>query len=224
MHAGVAAVAVAALLGVSSAQAHQPVIVGDRTHVTVTDPETSRAFYGRLPGRPARYAVLSRTSFVLYAQMTVPDVRGARRDFRMLITGPRGEIASVKTPAATWKKFYEPFGGDHYLTAREFRRRVPGGRYVIEVSNPSNNGLYVLAIGERERWGPIAGLKAVALLPQIKHEWFGESPARSWLSRTVPIALITVAVISLVALLAAKALRVRRGRRDSYRDRALGSR
>ena len=196
--------------GAPIAVAHQPVIVGSRSHVTVTDPETSRAFYGRLSGKPARYVVVSRTPFTLYAQMTVPDVSGARRDFRMRIAGPRGGLADVTTPPAQWKKFYEPFGGDHYLTGREFRRRVPGGRYTIDLSNPSNSGLYVLAIGEAERWGPIAAVRAVALLPQIKREWFGESPGRAWLSRTVPIALIAIAVVGALVLALRRALRVRR--------------
>ena len=187
-------------------------IVGDRSHVTVTDPETSRAFYGRLSGKPARYVVVSRASFTLFAQMTVPDVRGAHRDFRMRITGPRGRLADITTAAARWKKFYEPFGGDHYLTGREFRRRVPGGRYTIFVSRPSNSGRYVLAIGEAERWGPIAAVRALALLPQIKRGWFGESPGRAWLSRTVPIALIAIAVAAALVLAVRRALRGRRSR------------
>lgn len=196
--------------GAPSADAHQPVVVGDRSHVTVTDPETSRAFYGRLSGEPARYVVVSRTPFTLYAQMTVPDVRGAHRDFRMRITGPRGRLADITTPAARWRKFYEPFGGDHYLTGREFRRRVPGGRYTIDVSSPSNSGLYVLAIGEAERWGPVAAVRAVALLPEIKREWFGESLGRAWLSRTVPIALIAIAAVAALVLALRGALRGRR--------------
>ena len=202
----------AALTGVlaTEADAHQPQIVGSDTRVRVTDPETSRAFYARLPGRPARYVIYSASAFTFFAQTTVPDVHGARRDFRMRIAGPQGQLADITTPPGKWEKFYEPFGGNNYLTGRKFRRRVPGGRYTIDVSNPGNTGVYVLAIGDAEHWDPIAAAHALAVIPEIKHDYFGESQARAWLSRTIPALLIVIGVPAGVALLVRR--RVRRKR------------
>jgi hypothetical protein len=111
------------LVVASPAVAHQPHVVGEASRVVVSDPEISGAYYGRLPGGPARYEIVSRRPFTLYAQITVPDIRGARRDYRLTILGPGGQLlAQLSTPTARWKRFFEPFGGDHYLTGPEYRR------------------------------------------------------------------------------------------------------
>ena len=201
-------VLLAALALAPAAQAHQPEIVGRAIVVHVTDPEVSKAYYAHLPGRPARYVIVSARPFSLYTQITVPDVRGALRDYRVVIFGPSRRLAVLSTPAQRWKKFFEPFGGDHYLTGAEFRRRVAAGRYVVLVTRPGNVGTYVLAIGEKERWGPLAAVRALAALPVIKRNYFGESAARAWLTRTIPAVLIAVAV----ATLAVWALMRRRAR------------
>src|SRR6185312_12762425 len=104
------------------AVAHQPHVVGDAVRVVVRDPEVSKAYYARLPGVPARYEISSRRPFTLYAQITIPDIAGGRRDYRATILGPTGQLAQLTTPAAQWKQFFEPLGGDHYLTGPEFRR------------------------------------------------------------------------------------------------------
>lgn len=192
-----------------AAQAHQPEIVGRATLVHVGDPEVSRAYYGHLPGQPTRYVIVSARPFALYTQITVPDVRGALRDYRVEIFGPAGRLAVLSTPPRRWKKFFEPFGGDHYLTGAEFRRSVAAGRYVVEVSRPGNVGTYALAIGEQERWGPLAAVRALAALPVIKRDYFGESTARAWLSRTVPAVLIAVVAIALPVLALARRRRPR---------------
>ena len=160
------------------AVAHLPRIVGAARTVRVTEPEVSKAYYARLPGVPARYTIASAVPFAFYAQTTVPDVPWARRDLRMRVLGPAGELARLTTPAAAWKRFYEPFGGNRYLTGPEFRRRVPAGRYAVEVSDRGNRGIYVLAIGEAERWDPVEAARALAALPAIKRDYFGRPTRR----------------------------------------------
>ena len=208
---------VAALALAPAAQAHQPEIVGRALLVHVNDPEVSKAYYAHLPGRPARYVIVSARPFTLYTQITVPDVRGALRDYHVVIFGPAGRLAVLSTPAQNWRKFVEPFGGDHYLTGAEFRRRVAAGRYVVQVTRPGNVGTYVLAIGEKERWGPLAAVRALAALPVIKRKYFGESAARSWLSRTIPAVLIAVAAVAL-AVWALTRRRARRARLECSQD------
>ena len=174
------------LVVASPAVAH-PHVVGDAARVAVSDPEISKAYYGRLPGVPARYEIVSRRPFTLYAQITVPDIRGARRDYRLTILGPGGQLlAQLNTPTSHWKRFFEPFGGDHYLTGPEYRRHVPAGHYIVQVSRPGNRGTYVLAIGEAEQWGPIEALSALMALPTIKHDYFHQSVPQAWLTRTFP--------------------------------------
>jgi hypothetical protein len=96
-----AAVAGFVWLGVASlAVAHQPHVVGDAARVRVSDPEISKAYYGRLPGVPARYEIVSRRPFTLYTQITVPDIRGARRDYGLTILGPERQGTGLPDPQA----------------------------------------------------------------------------------------------------------------------------
>lgn len=196
------------LVVASPAVAHQPHVVGDAERVRVSDPEISKAYYGRLPGVPARFEIVSRRPFTLYAQITVPDIRGARRDYRLTILGPGGQLlAQLSTPSPHWKRFFEPFGGDHYLTGPEYRRHVPAGQYIVQVARPTNRGTYVVAIGEAEHWGPIEALSALLALPTIKHDYFHESGLQAWLTRTVPAIAVLVALILLALWLLNKLIR-----------------
>lgn len=199
---------VVCLVAASPAVAHQPHVVGDAARVAVSDPEISKAYYGRLPGVPARYEIVSRRPFTLYAQITVPDISGARRDYRLTILGPDGRVlAQLSTPSSHWKRFFEPFGGDHYLTGPEYRRHVPAGHYIVQVARPTNRGTYVLAIGEAEQWGPIEALSALIALPTIKHDYFHQSVLQAWLTRTVPAIAVLVALILLAGWLLNRLIR-----------------
>lgn len=195
------------------AQAHQPRIVGSATVVHVADPEVSKAYYARLPGVPARYLIDSAGPFTLYAQVTVPDLPGAARDFTLTIDGPAGRLASLTTAPDHWKSFFEPFGGDHYLTGPEFRRRVGPGRYTVTVSRPGERGVYVLAIGEAESWGPGETLAALFAIPQIKRDYFHASLLGAWFTRTIPALVILAALIALCGWLVLRGVRRLRGRR-----------
>jgi len=50
------------------------------------------------------------------------------------------------------------------------------GTYEIHVSNPGNNSKYSLAIGEIEAFDMKEGLSALTLIPEIKKNFFNESP------------------------------------------------
>ena len=219
-----AVVGVTWLVVASPAVAHQPRIVGYAARVAVRDPEISKAYYGRLPGVSARYEIISRRPFALYAQITVPDIDGARRDYRLTILAPGGRLLSqLSTAPSRWKRFYEPFGGDHYLTGPEYRRRVPAGPYTVQVARPTNRGAYVLAIGEGEQWGPSQGLSALLTLPAIKHDYFRESVPRAWLTRTAPALAVLVALVVLAAWLLSRLVR-RLARRSHSRARSASGR
>ena len=196
------------LVVASPAVAHQPHVVGDATRVAVSDPEISKAYYGRLTGVPARYEIVSRRPFTLYAQITVPDIRGARRDYRLTILGGDGQLlAQLSTPTSQWKRFFEPVGGDHYLTGPEYRRHVPAGHSIVQVTRPGNRGTYVLAIGEAEQWGPIEAISALIALPAIKHGYFHQLVLQAWLTRTVPAIAILGALILLAGWLLNRLIR-----------------
>jgi len=68
----------------------------------------------------------------------------------------------------------------------------------------------VLAIGEAERWDPVEASRALAALPAIKHDYFGQSLPRAWLSRTIPVIGLMLAGLAGVALLVRQLVRRRR--------------
>jgi hypothetical protein len=158
------------------AAAHQPKLVGLQTHVAVEDPEVSKAFYGELAGKPAVFEIRSDTSFSLYVNLLVPDIRGARTDFSADVYRDGELLVRLDGSQYLWTKFYEPFGNDTYLKGPEYRSEVGPGVYTILVSNCENQGKYVLATGELERFPPKVILRTLIVLPKLKRDFFGKSP------------------------------------------------
>ena len=163
--------------------AHQPNLVGIRTHTTVQDPEVSKAYYGELAGKPAVYEIRCDSSFSLYVNLLVPDISGARTDFSADIYHEGLLLTRLDGSDYHWTTFYEPFGNDTYRQGPEYRSRVGPGVYRIEVSNNQNQGKYVLAIGELEKFPPKVILRTLIILPKLKRDFFGKSPWLDPLSR-----------------------------------------
>ncbi len=166
------------------ASAHQPRIVEGRQTI-VQSPEISKAYYGTLTGVPDVYTITSATAFDLYVGVLVPDLAGQKKDVTATITkvddqGVKGaEIAPLATlagPSSDWKKFFEPFGHDTYWQGPEYRSRAEPGTYEIRVSSPQNDTKYSLAIGEIEAFDFKEGMNALKLVPQLKKDFFNESP------------------------------------------------
>ena len=162
----------------SFAFAHQPRIVESRL-TTVTDPEVSKAYYGKLTGEPDIYMINASASFDLYVGVLVPDIAGQKKDVSVAII-KNGDIAH---PLATldginfeWKQFYEPFGADTYWMGPEYKARAEAGTYEIRVWSSNNDSKYSLAIGEIEAFDFEEGMNALTLIPQLKKDFWGESP------------------------------------------------
>jgi hypothetical protein len=77
----------------------------------------------------------------------------------------------------SWKYFFEPFGRDAYWMGPEYKSTIPAGTYEIYVTSPNNDSKYSLAIGEAEAFGVVEGYNAVRLIPELKRNFFNESPA-----------------------------------------------
>ena len=77
----------------------------------------------------------------------------------------------------------------------------------MQVTRPGNRGIYVLAIGEAEQWGPSEALSALMALPTIKHDYFHQSVLQAWLTRTVPALAVLVALILLAGWLLTRLIR-----------------
>ena len=157
------------------ALAHQPRIVESRQTI-VSSPEVSKAYYGKLTGVPDVYVINSSVSFNLYVNILVPDVPGQKRDISAVIFKDGSQLAKLDGVNFEWKKFYEPFGADTYWMGPEYKAQAEAGFYEIHVSNPGNDSKYSLAIGEIEAFDMKEGINALTLIPELKKNFFNESP------------------------------------------------
>jgi len=159
------------------ALAHQPRITESRLTI-VPSPEISKAYYAQLAGVPDVYVINATTDFDLYVNVLVPDIAGQKKDVSATIVkvGDNGPLATLAGPTHTWTQFYEPFGADTYWKGPEYKSRANAGTYEITVSSPANDSKYSLAIGEIEAFDQKEGMNALTIIPQLKKDFFAESP------------------------------------------------
>ena len=170
-----------ALLLPAFAFAHQPRIVTSR-QIEVLSPEISKAYYGQLAGEPDVYEISATTPFDLYVGVLVPDILGQKKDVSTIIEKDGTLFATLDGTAFSWKQFFEEFGHDTYWQGPEFKARVGAGIYKIRVSSNNNDSKYSLAIGEKEAFDFKEGMNALALIPELKRNFFNESPVSFILS------------------------------------------
>jgi hypothetical protein len=161
--------------------AHQPRIVTENP-TTVTLPEVSKAYYGKLSGESAAYTITVDKPFALYVSVLVPDIAGQKKDVSAVILKDGKQIALLDGTSFEWKKFFEPFGHDTYWQGPEYKAQGDAGTYEIRVSSSNNDSKYSLAIGEIEAFDFKEGMNALTLIPQLKKDFFNESPVNFILS------------------------------------------
>ncbi|MFS8120504.1 MAG: DUF2892 domain-containing protein [Microcoleus sp.] len=172
---------VAIIVSPNVAYAHQPRIATENP-ITVTDPEVSKAYYGTLSGAPVVYRIAAEKPFALYVNVLVPDIAGQKKDVSALILKDGKQVASLDGTNFEWKQFFEEFGHDTYWEGPAYKAQVGAGNYEIRVSSSNNDSKYSLAIGETEAFDFREGTNALTLIPQIKRNFFNESPANFILS------------------------------------------
>lgn len=161
--------------------AHQPVISESRL-IQVTDPEISKAYYGELKGEPDVYVIEATESFNLYVNVLVPDIAGQKKDVSAIVLKDSAKIALLDASGFEWKQFYEPFGVDTYWMGPEYKTRALAGKYEVRVWSTNNDSKYSLAIGEIESFNFKESLNALKIIPQLKKDFFNESPINFILS------------------------------------------
>ena len=157
------------------ASAHQPRIVESR-QTTVIDPEISKAYYGQLTGAPDVYTIQAGAPFNLYVNVLVPNIAGQKKDVSATILKDGKPLAALNGTQFAWKQFFEPFGHNMYWMGPEYKARADAGVYVITVTSSNNDSKYSLAIGEIEAFNFTEGTNALSLIPQLKSNFFNESP------------------------------------------------
>lgn len=163
------------LLAPKFALAHQPRVVQSET-TEVVDPEISKAYYARLTGSPHTYIIDSKVDFDLYVSILLPDIKSADKSTVAEIFKGEKQIATLGGSDALWKNFFEPFGQSNYLDGGEYKAPIEAGVYTIKVRSQNNNSKYSLAIGEREAFDRVEGMNALSIIPELKKDFFEESP------------------------------------------------
>jgi len=195
------------LLGIAGfASAHQPNIIENNKTIIVTDPEISKAYYGVFQGKPQTFEIDSKSPFNLYLGILVPKLDNIAKDVsaRVYLLEDNKIILfqSLNAVDSQWKEFYEPFGGDYYYQGPEWRAKVLTGKYEIKVFSATNQGKYVLAIGETEAFSLPEMIKTLGILPKLKKNFFEKSPWTALNNRIgkylLAFLLIIIAVIILV--------------------------
>lgn len=155
--------------------AHQPRITESR-ETLVIDPEISKAYYGELAGEPDVYIIETKEPFDLYVGILVPDKENSKKDVTAEIRSGDEVLATIGGDNANWKTFFEPFGQSTYWDGGEYKARAEAGSYSVIVTSANNNSKYSLAIGEIEAFDGKEGMNALRLIPELKREFFEESP------------------------------------------------
>ena len=140
------------------------------------DPEVSKAYYANPKGEPDVYVIHALAPFDLYVGILVPDVESTKKDVLAEVFKGNEKIATIGGASATWKSFFEPFGQSNYFDGGEYKARAEAGVYTIKVSNPDNTGKYSLAVGEIEAFDGKEGMNALSIIPNLKRNFFEESP------------------------------------------------
>ena len=137
--------------GASPVFAHKPTYVDKQISVEVKNPDISQAFYGELAGESVTYTVFVPESLNVYTGLLVPDQESSRIDVVVDMYNSKQELMYT-LKSDVWNTYFEEFARDDYLKGPEYKTVVPAGKYTLVVSNPDNQGKYVLVIGTKERF------------------------------------------------------------------------
>ena len=76
-----------------------------------------------------------------------------------------------------WWEWYEPYGKKFYWIGPEYGAEFKStnvykaGEYLIKVFNNDNQGKYVLATGDIEKFGPLVIAKLPLIMPKVNKFW-----------------------------------------------------
>ena len=149
-------------------EAHQPKLIYNsptkENPFIITDPEISKAFYGKLSGAPHYFKIESDKEFLFYSGILSPKVDNNYKWLSIDVYNQENSLlfkADGKT--FNWKPWYEPYARDYYWkgpeigldTKKEFKTsfKIDSGTYYIKIFNKNNHGHYSLAVGEAEFFG-----------------------------------------------------------------------
>ena len=167
-----------------NAFAHQPKLIKyspslENPHEVVY-PEISKAYYGKLKGKPHYYRIISNKDFLFYTGILSPKVNENYKWLSLDIIDENNNIVHRADGSKfNWKPWYEPYAKDWYWKGPEiggeinkdtgFKKSflIKSGTYIIKIYNNDNIGNYSLAVGEAEFFGSNTFEKILTWIPII---------------------------------------------------------
>lgn len=122
----------------------------DDIHV-LQEPTILKSYYASLIGFPHMYSLAVEEPTQLKLDILIPDGEIVANDREIIVVKKekRGvsEVARLFAKDADWSVFEDSRSGDTYRQGPVSELRLEPGQYLIEVSSPRNEGLYVLRVG-----------------------------------------------------------------------------
>mgnify|MGYP001259686772 CR=1 FL=1 len=168
--------------------AHQPALNNENTSspsnaYLIEKPEVSKAIYGTLKGDEHYYTIKSDINFNFYVGITTPKIDGCDtfNKFSVSVTkvskGVEENLLVLDGENYEWWEWYEPYGKKFYWIGPEYGAEFKStniykaGDYLIKVFNNNNQGKYVLATGDIEKFGPLVIAKLPLIMPKVNKFW-----------------------------------------------------
>ena len=168
--------------------AHQPALNEENTNspskaYLIEKPEISKAIYGTLEGDAHYYSIKSEIDFNFYVGITTPKIDSCDTfnkfsvDVVNVSNGMQETLLELDGENYEWWEWYEPYGKKFYWIGPEYGAEFKStnvykaGEYLIKVFNNNNQGKYVLATGDIEKFGPLVIAKLPLIMPKVNKFW-----------------------------------------------------
>ena len=168
--------------------AHQPALNEENTNspskaYLIEKPEISKAIYGTLEGDAHYYSIKSEIDFNFYVGITTPKIDGCDTFDKFSVNvinvsnGMQETLLELDGEKYEWWEWYEPYGKKFYWIGPEYGAEFKStnvykaGEYLIKVFNNDNQGKYVLATGDIEKFGSLVIAKLPLIMPKVNKFW-----------------------------------------------------
>jgi len=151
----------------------------------IKDPEISKAIYSTLDGAEHFYKIKSDEDFNMYAGITVAKQDDCPDEFQKFSFSILDEnfntLHAFDGESFKWWSWYEEYGKKWYWVGPEYGADFKStnifkkGTYYLKVNSKSNEGNYVLAVGDIEKFNALVIGKMMLVLPKINKKFWNKN-------------------------------------------------
>ena len=151
----------------------------------IKDPEISKAIYSTLDGAEHFYKIKSDEDFNMYAGITVAKQDDCPDEFQKFSFSILDEnfntLHAFDGESFKWWSWYEEYGKKWYWVGPEYGADFKStnifkkGTYYLKVNNNSNQGNYVLAVGDIEKYNALVIGKMMLVLPELNKKFWNKN-------------------------------------------------